>query len=71
CRARGARVIIFSDAEDALEEGSLGVKMPKMNAWITPIIYIIPLQLLAYYLAVLRGRDPDKPRNLAKSCTVE
>jgi glucosamine--fructose-6-phosphate aminotransferase (isomerizing) len=44
--------------------------MPKMNSIITPILYILPLQLLAYYTAVLKGLDPDKPRNLAKSVTV-
>ena len=46
------------------------IKMPVMNEYIAPIVYIVPYQLLAYYTAVTRGYDPDKPRNLAKTVTV-
>ena len=51
-------------AEDVLE-------LPAVHPWLAPIVYAIPLQLLAYHIAVLRGCDVDQPRNLAKSVTVE
>jgi len=53
-----------------LQLADTAFKMPSTPAIFTPITYIIPLQLFAYYVAVKRGVDPDKPRNLAKSVTV-
>jgi glucosamine--fructose-6-phosphate aminotransferase (isomerizing) len=55
---------LFGIAEDVLE-------LPAVHPWLTPIVYAVPLQLLAYHIAVLRGCDVDQPRNLAKSVTVE
>jgi glutamine---fructose-6-phosphate transaminase (isomerizing) len=71
--ARGGNLIIFSDKEIKLgnENHTLNFKMPKVPEIIAPIIYTIPLQLLAYHVAVLKGTDVDRPRNLAKSVTVE
>ena len=70
-KARGAMIISLSDREKLAEVSDVLVKMPEVDELLTPIVYIVPLQLLAYHLAVLRGNDPDKPRNLAKSVTVE
>jgi len=67
-RTRGAEVVAFSDREET--PGRL-IKMPSVPDYLVPIVYIVPLQLFAYHLAVLKGNDPDKPRNLAKSVTVE
>ena len=47
------------------------ISLPQLDAFITPILYALPLQLLAYYAAVAKGTDVDQPRNLAKSVTVE
>ncbi|MDW7450565.1 hypothetical protein, partial [Klebsiella pneumoniae] len=47
------------------------VQIPAVNEWLAPIIYSVPVQLLSYHVAVLRGTDVDQPRNLAKSVTVE
>ena len=52
-------------------EGHATIEMPHVHPLIAPIIYTIPLQLLSYYVAVLKGTDVDQPRNLAKSVTVE
>ena len=71
CRARNAILLAFSDSQDAISKSSLHFLMPKVAEEAIPIIYAIPLQLLAYYMAVKLKRDPDKPRNLAKSVTVE
>jgi len=71
CRARGAMLVVFSDSKEALSKGSVGFAMPAMSGAAIPIIYAIPLQLLAYHMAMKLGKDPDKPRNLAKSVTVE
>ncbi len=71
-KARGALTIILSDGiPGRAETADFLISMPKVEPLLTPIVYIVPLQLLAYELAVLKGRDPDKPRNLAKSVTVE
>jgi glucosamine--fructose-6-phosphate aminotransferase (isomerizing) len=72
-RARGGQLIVFADAETGIEseEGMKVIKMPHADRLIAPIVYTIPLQLLAYHVAVLRGTDVDQPRNLAKSVTVE
>ena len=67
-RARGARVIMISDEKG---DADVVIKMPKINEIFTPPVYIVPLQLLAYEITVRRGQDPDRPRSLAKSVTVE
>lgn len=72
-RARGGELIVFADAQAhfAEETGVHVVHMPHIIDALAPILYTIPLQLLSYYVAVLRGTDVDQPRNLAKSVTVE
>ena len=72
-QARGGLFFIFTDANDIHDVCPAGevIKVPKMPDLLTPIGYTIPLQLLAYHVAVLRGTDVDQPRNLAKSVTVE
>ena len=72
-RARGGRLYVFADAKTGIrsEEGMTVITMPHADRLIAPIVYTIPLQLLAYHVAVLRGTDVDQPRNLAKSVTVE
>lgn len=72
-RARGGELIVFADCEAGLEngEGIFVVNMPHIHDALAPILYTLPLQLLSYYVAVLRGTDVDQPRNLAKSVTVE
>ncbi|MEE8223556.1 MAG: glutamine--fructose-6-phosphate transaminase (isomerizing) [Alphaproteobacteria bacterium] len=72
--ARGGRVIFLSDAEGIARLGDLAaasVEIPAVDAFVAPILYTIPVQLLAYHAAVIRGTDVDQPRNLAKSVTVE
>ena len=72
--ARGGRVIVFSDAEGAEKLKGIAVAtvvLPKVDPFVAPILYAIPVQLLAYQVAVLKGTDVDQPRNLAKSVTVE
>jgi glucosamine--fructose-6-phosphate aminotransferase (isomerizing) len=72
--ARGGRVILLSDEEGAKKLGSqatASVTMPPAHPFIAPIVYAVPVQLLAYHAAVARGTDVDHPRNLAKSVTVE
>ena len=71
CKARNAELVVFSDSDAAISKSSLSFRMPHAEPFAVPIIYAVPLQLLAYYMAVKLGRDPDKPRNLAKSVTVE
>jgi len=72
-RARGAYTIgIVSDEDkDLMEKLHEFATIPKQPIYIAPILYVVPLQLMAYYTAVKRGYDPDKPRNLAKTVTVE
>jgi glucosamine--fructose-6-phosphate aminotransferase (isomerizing) len=73
-RARGGKVILISDKEGiaAAGDGSIAtIEMPSVHPLIAPIVYAIPVQLLAYHVAVLKGTDVDQPRNLAKSVTVE
>ncbi len=72
--ARGGRIIVFSDAAGAAKLGSIATEtiiLPQVNPFVAPILYAIPVQLLAYHVAVLKGTDVDQPRNLAKSVTVE
>jgi len=73
-RARGGQVVLISDAEGLAEagEGCLAtIEMPVVHPLIAPLVYAIPVQLLAYHVAVVKGTDVDQPRNLAKSVTVE
>ena len=72
-RARGAYTIgiVSSEDRDLMEKLHEFVTIPKQPIYIAPILYVAPLQLMAYYTAVKRGYDPDKPRNLAKTVTVE
>ena len=72
--ARGGQVIVFSDEEGAAKFKGIAVEiviMPRVDPFVAPILYAIPVQLLAYHVAVLKGTDVDQPRNLAKSVTVE
>lgn len=71
--ARGGQLLVFADREAQLteDEQTQVVNMPSIHPVLAPILYTIPLQLLAYYVAVLKGTDVDQPRNLAKSVTVE
>lgn len=70
--ARGGELFVFVDAaQDWPLNGTHLIKVPVCGAWVAPIIYTIPLQLLAYHVAVAKGTDVDQPRNLAKSVTVE
>jgi glucosamine--fructose-6-phosphate aminotransferase (isomerizing) len=73
-RARGGKLFVFADADAGMEsaEGVTVIPMPvKTTSLQAPVIFAIPLQLLAYHVAVLKGTDVDQPRNLAKSLTVE
>jgi len=72
-RARGGQLYVFADKESGIksEEGVKVIDMPHADRLIAPIVYTVPLQLLAYHVAVLKGTDVDQPRNLAKSVTVE
>ncbi|MBV7256816.1 glutamine--fructose-6-phosphate transaminase (isomerizing) [Pacificimonas sp. WHA3] len=73
-QARGALVVLISDAEGLKEAGDgllATIEMPKVHPLIAPLVYAIPVQLLAYHVAVAKGTDVDQPRNLAKSVTVE
>lgn len=72
-RARGGELFVFADKKSGLKEtpGIKIISMPEVDREISPLIYTVPLQLLAYHVAVLKGTDIDQPRNLAKSVTVE
>ena len=73
-QARGGKVVLISDYDgiEAAGEGCLAtITMPKVHPLIAPLVYAIPVQLLAYHVAVAKGTDVDQPRNLAKSVTVE
>ncbi len=73
-RARGGKVVLISDAAGIAEagEGCLAtIAMPRVHPLIAPLIYAVPVQLLAYHVACVKGTDVDQPRNLAKSVTVE
>lgn len=70
--AREGQLIVFVDDSQAWpDDGAQLIRVPACGQWIAPIIYTIPLQLLAYHVAVAKGTDVDQPRNLAKSVTVE
>ena len=72
-RARGGELIVFADEQAGMSngEGTHVIAMPHIIDALAPILYTLPLQLLSYYVAVLKGTDVDQPRNLAKSVTVE
>ncbi|MFW0883979.1 glutamine--fructose-6-phosphate transaminase (isomerizing) [Candidatus Acidulodesulfobacterium sp. H_13] len=70
-KARGGKIIAVSDYEPDIGELSDLIKIPKISEVLSPILYTVPLQLLAYHIAELKGTDIDQPRNLAKSVTVE
>src|SRR5205085_1106577 len=72
--ARGGRIILVTDpkgAHEAAIESVMTLTLPEMPATVTPLVYAIPVQLIAYHTAVMMGTDVDQPRNLAKSVTVE
>ena len=72
-RARGGQLYVFADADAGIgeDQGATVIEVPKTHELLSPIVYAVPLQLLAYHTAVMKGTDVDQPRNLAKSVTVE
>ena len=72
-QARGGELFVFADKASGFSsaEGMHVISVPHTADAIAPIVYTIPLQLLSYHVAVLKGTDVDQPRNLAKSVTVE
>jgi glucosamine--fructose-6-phosphate aminotransferase (isomerizing) len=70
-RARGGPVICVGDDEESLSVADERIVVPATSPWLSPLVTVVPLQLFAYYVALARGCDIDKPRNLAKSVTVE
>ena len=71
-KARGAKVILIHEQGDAIaSEGDVSIAVPAVHPSLTPLLTVLPLQLMAYYTALRLGRDVDRPRNLAKSVTVE
>ena len=72
-RARGGELFVFADRNSGFRDGPgvTVIPLPKVDPLLAPIVYAVPLQLLAYHVAVLKGTDVDQPRNLAKSVTVE
>lgn len=72
CKARGARIIlVHTEGDDIAELGDVSIAVPRTLQWFTPLITVLPLQLIAYKAGLALGRDIDRPRNLAKSVTVE
>lgn len=72
CRARGAKIIlIHEEGDDISQEGDINIAVPKVHDLFSPLLTVIPLQLIAYHAALELGCDVDRPRNLAKSVTVE
>jgi glucosamine--fructose-6-phosphate aminotransferase (isomerizing) len=72
--ARGGRLIFLSDKQGVARidaQQAQSITLPTVDPFVAPILYMIPIQLLAYHVAVLKGTDVDQPRNLAKSVTVE
>ena len=72
-RARGGELYVFADGDSGIEpdERTHVIRLPENYGDLSPILHVVPLQLLAYHAALVRGTDVDKPRNLAKSVTVE
>jgi glucosamine--fructose-6-phosphate aminotransferase (isomerizing) len=73
CKARGAYLIAITDRKNELIDGSMDfvIRIPETDEHFSGILAVVPLQLLGYYISVSKGLDVDKPRNLAKSVTVE
>jgi glucosamine--fructose-6-phosphate aminotransferase (isomerizing) len=72
CRARGARIaLIHTEGDPIAQEADVSIPVPKTLSWFSPFLTVLPLQLLAYRTGLVRGCDIDRPRNLAKSVTVE
>lgn len=72
CKARGAKIILIHEAgDDIASEADVCIPVPAIHPWLTPLLTVLPLQLMAYHTALRLGRDVDRPRNLAKSVTVE
>ncbi len=72
CRARGAKIILIHEEGDAIaEEADISIPVPSTDSIFSPMLTVLPMQLIAYYTALALGRDVDRPRNLAKSVTVE
>ena len=72
--ARGGQIIVFSDEKGAAKLQNIATEtiiLPEVDPFAAPILYAIPVQMLAYHVAILKGTDVDQPRNLAKSVTVE
>jgi glucosamine--fructose-6-phosphate aminotransferase (isomerizing) len=71
--ARGAEIYVLADRETSIADapGLQVVRLPRNCGLLNPLLYALPLQMLAYHAALIRGTDIDKPRNLAKSVTVE
>jgi glucosamine--fructose-6-phosphate aminotransferase (isomerizing) len=73
-KARGGKLVLMSDAQGVGRLGhqaAASITLPTVDPVVAPILYTVPVQLLAYYTAVAKGTDVDQPRNLAKSVTVE
>ena len=72
-RARGGELFVFADAHAkmAADEATHVIVMPEVHELLAPVVYAIPMQLLSYHVAIIKGTDVDQPRNLAKSVTVE
>jgi glucosamine--fructose-6-phosphate aminotransferase (isomerizing) len=72
-RARGGELFVFADNDTRIEseQGVHVIRMPEHYGALSPLLHVVPLQMLAYHTACARGTDVDKPRNLAKSVTVE
>lgn len=72
CRARGAKIILIHEkGDDIAGEGDINIPIPIVNNYLSPMVSVVPLQLIAYHAALALGCDVDRPRNLAKSVTVE
>jgi glucosamine--fructose-6-phosphate aminotransferase (isomerizing) len=72
--ARGGKIVLLTDDSGLKQNGQRAfrqIRVPQAHSFISPLLYAIPVQLLAYHAAVSRGTDVDQPRNLAKSVTVE
>jgi glucosamine--fructose-6-phosphate aminotransferase (isomerizing) len=72
-RARGGQLYVFADGDSQMSssDGTHVIRLPEHYGLLSPILHVVTLQLLAYHTALARGTDVDKPRNLAKSVTVE
>lgn len=72
-RARGGQLYVFADAASKFktDDTMKVIQVPEVHPWLAPVVYTLPLQLLSYYVAIIKGTDVDQPRNLAKSVTVE